>query len=109
MLGLIGKIGLHDDQAVSARIAGAAIGLPNKLIDRKAKAFALFASQHCQRDDFGVRRYDLAGAVSASIVINDDLVLARVVLKNTPDPPKKHSDGRAFVVCRNADIKQGNS
>src|SRR5205823_4408859 len=106
VLRLIGEIGLHHDESVAARITCTAGNFTNELVQREAIASALLALQNRQWNHFGVGLERLASPISASIVIDDDLVLARIVLKDAANAPKKHTDGLALVVSRNTDVDQ---
>ncbi|MEA2766962.1 MAG: hypothetical protein QOK07_3366, partial [Gemmatimonadaceae bacterium] len=92
---------------ITTSISRPARNFARELIERESKPLPLFATQDRERDYIGVWREYRARAVGASVVVDDDLVFARVVLKNTPDAPKKHTNGRALVIGRNTDIDQG--
>src|SRR6185295_14944649 len=69
-------------------------------------AALLLAAENGQRDDIGVGLQRFEGAIGAGIVVDNDLVFARVVLKHPSDAPQEHTDGLALVEGRNTDVDQ---
>src|ERR1700680_1869983 len=106
---LIGEIRLHHYQSIAPSVAGAARDLANELVESGAVSLPPFSAQNCERDYFSIWAQRLVRPIRAGIIVNDDLVLTRVVLKNPANAPQEHTDGLALVVGRNTDIEQFNS
>ena len=87
--------------------------MPNLLscepVESECEALPLFSAQNRERNHVGIRLESSTRAVIASVVVDDDLVLARVVLENAPDAPKEHADGWTLVIGRYTDVDQGMS
>jgi hypothetical protein len=106
MFRLVGEVGLHDDHRVASRIAGTTRHLATERVQCARVPDMLLRSQDRERKDFGVRLQRLGGCVAAAVIEDEDLVLARILLKDFANPPEQKPDSGRFVVCRNADVQQ---
>ena len=107
VLGLVGEVGLHQHDGVAPRILRPIAGGPQQRLDGARVADVGARSDHGERHHLPVRLERLAGAVGAGVVVDDDLVLARVILEHLADAPEQHAHGRGFVVRGNAEIEHG--
>ena len=106
VLGLVGEIALHQDHRIASRIPCSPGYLATQAVEGVGVALPLLAMQNRQWGNFCVRQQPVAGLVGASIVVNDDLILARVCLEDLADTPQQDTYGGPFVVCRDADVEQ---
>ena len=105
VLGLIRKIALHQNHCVTPRITCSAGHLATQPIQRVRIAQPRLAANDGKRGYLRVGLEPLAGLVGAAVIVDDDLVLARVSLKYFSNAPQQNADCLAFVVRWNADIK----
>ena len=105
MLGLVGEVGLHRDQAVAARILGPRRDRAAQRVERPVVAEVLGRAEDRQRKHLGVAPQDFARRVRATVVVDEDLVVARIVLEHLPDAPQQHADRFGFVVRGNAEVE----
>src|SRR5262249_54576197 len=66
---------------------------------------AIGSSEHRQRKDFVVWLQRFDGGVCAPIVIDEDFVLARVLLEHLSDAPEQDANCLGFIVRRNTDVQ----
>src|SRR5205085_10852292 len=91
---------------IPTSVPRAAGNLAYQFIERRAVALTLPAAKDRKRSHVRVRLEDLVGSISTAIVVNNDLVLARIVLKDPPNAPQQDPDGLSLVVTGNTDIDQ---
>jgi hypothetical protein len=105
MLGLIGEIGLEGDHRVASGIFGTRGNGATERIERAIIADVLRAAKDRERHHVGVGRERLDGGVGAPVVVDQHLVLARVLLEHPADAPEQDADSFSFVVSGDADIQ----
>src|SRR5215207_4975701 len=69
----------------------------------------LLSAEDRKRQDLGVRTQCLVSRVGAPVVVDEDLVVARVLLEHLADAPEKDADSFGFVVSGNADVQHRGS
>ena len=106
MLGLVSEVGLHHDHGVAPGILRASARLAREFVERMGVTHSLLTTDHRDRGDLGIRGDSLRRPVGATVVVNEDLILARVALEHLSDAPEEDADGGSLVVSRNADIEQ---
>ncbi len=97
MLGLIGEIGLQQDDGVATRIARA----PRRLAAERVHGGGVSdtrAAEDAQRHHLMVGRQRVRGGVGAAIVVDEHLVLARLLLEHLAKAPDEQTDGRGLIV-----------
>jgi hypothetical protein len=106
MLGLISEIGLHHNKSIPSCIPCATRDFAHELVDRDGVSTALLTTKDRERDYIRIRLERLERSVGAAVVVDHDLVLARVLLKNPADAPEEYTDSLTLVVGRNTDVDQ---
>jgi hypothetical protein len=109
VLGLIGEICLHYDQSIPPSVPRATRYLTHQLLERGSVAEPTVAAHDGEWNHFGIWLERFARIISAAIVVDDEFVLARIVLKHPSNAPQEHTNSLTFVVGRNADIDQATS
>ena len=104
MLGLIGEVGLEENDGVAPWIACPARGFAAEGVDGGRIAHAR-ATEDAERHHLMVGRQGLGGRVGAPVVVDEHLVLPRLLLEHLAQAPDEETDGGGFVIGRDAEIQ----
>lgn len=105
VLGLVREISLHENGCVAPRIARTLRDRAQQRFDRCRITTALTVSKHGEREHLTIRRKRRGRVVSAPVIEDEDLVLARITLEDLPNAPEQQPNRWRFVVGRNADVE----